>query len=80
MPRDKYLHMIGGAVIMAACLLAGLSQLNAMMLVSLAAAIKEALDAIGFGTPEWLDAHATVAGGWWVLFGVEVYRWVEVWT
>ena len=79
MPKDKRLHMIGGALIMAAGLYLSGDTLLSMALVTTVALGKEVWDASGHGTPEVMDAIATVAGGWWVLFGVEVYRWVQVW-
>lgn len=60
-PIDKQAHIIAGAAIAAALLPLGV--IPATMAVLVAAVGKELWDAQGHGTPDHIDALATVAGG-----------------
>ena len=61
MQRDKITHTLAGAAIAAAMLPLGV--IPALMSVIAAAVGKELWDAQGNGTPDRIDALATVAGG-----------------
>ena len=61
MPTDKLLHILVGITI--AAILYPFGILPAMLAVTIAAIGKELRDMRGHGTPEVLDALATVAGG-----------------
>lgn len=58
---DKQAHTLAGAAIAAALLPFGI--IPALLAVLVAAVGKELWDAQGHGTPDHLDALATVAGG-----------------
>lgn len=58
---DKITHALAGAAIAAALLPFGV--IPAMLAVIVAAVGKESWDAQGHGTPDRIDALATVAGG-----------------
>ena len=60
-PLDKITHTRAGAAIAAALLPWGV--IPAMLAVVVAAVGKEVWDAQGHGTPDHIDALATVAGG-----------------
>lgn len=62
MPNDKIIHFLGGAVI---CLAVSLffGGLIGLTVAIVAGIIKEAYDMTGKGTPELMDAIATIAGG-----------------
>ena len=59
---DKYLHFIAGLII-AAFFNITLGMTACIVPVLFAAAIKEAIDQSGSGTPDWRDGVATLAGG-----------------
>lgn len=59
---DKYLHFIAGMLV-AAFFNIALGMEVCIVPVLFAAAIKEAVDQSGNGTPDWRDAVATLAGG-----------------
>lgn len=61
MQLDKITHTLAGAAIAAALLPFGL--IPALLAVVIAAVGKELWDAQGHGTPDRIDALATVAGG-----------------
>jgi hypothetical protein len=61
MPTDKLLHFLAGIAM--AAILYPFGILPAMLAVTIAAIGKELRDMRGHGTPEVLDALATVAGG-----------------
>lgn len=61
MPTDKLLHLLSGIAV--AALVYPFGILWACLAVCAAAVGKELRDARGFGTPEVLDAVATLAGG-----------------
>ena len=61
LPLDKIAHTLAGAAIAAAMLPWGV--IPALLAVVVAAAGKELWDAQGNGTPDRIDALATVAGG-----------------
>jgi hypothetical protein len=61
MPTDKLLHIIVGIAI--AAIIYPFGSLPAMLVVTIAAIGKELRDMRGHGTPEVLDALATVIGG-----------------
>ena len=61
MPADKLLHILVGIAIAAA--VAPFGAVPAFFAVLVAAIGKELYDSTGRGTPELLDAVATVAGG-----------------
>lgn len=61
LPLDKITHALAGAAIAAALLPWGV--VPALLAVIVAAIGKEAWDAQGHGTPDRIDALATVAGG-----------------
>jgi hypothetical protein len=61
MPTDKLLHLLAGIAI--AAILYPFGIFPAMLAVCIAAIGKELRDMRGHGTPEVLDALATVAGG-----------------
>lgn len=61
MQLDKITHTLAGAAIAAALLPWGV--IPAMLAVLVAAVGKELWDAQGHGTPDRIDALATVAGG-----------------
>ena len=61
MQLDKITHTLAGAVIAAALLPWGV--IPAMLAVIVAAVGKELWDAQGHGTPDHIDALATVVGG-----------------
>lgn len=75
MQIDKITHALAGAAIAAALLPWGL--LTALMAVILAAVGKELWDAQGHGTPDHIDALATVAGGatmlGWLLYAAPFF-------
>lgn len=58
---DKIIHTLAGAAIAAALMPWGV--IPAMLAVIVAAVGKEVWDAQGHGTPDRIDALATVAGG-----------------
>jgi len=58
---DKQVHILAGAAIAAALLPFGI--IPALLAVVVAAVGKELWDAQGHGTPDRIDALATVAGG-----------------
>lgn len=58
---DKIAHTLAGAAIAAALLPFGI--IPALLAVLVAAVGKELWDAQGHGTPDYIDALATVAGG-----------------
>lgn len=60
-PIDKIAHTLAGAVIAAALLPLGV--IPALLAVVVAAVGKEVWDAQGHGTPDHIDALATVIGG-----------------
>jgi len=60
-PADKLLHILAGIAIAAA--VAPFGAAPAFCAVLIAAIGKEFYDRAGLGTPELLDAVATVAGG-----------------
>lgn len=60
--RDKVLHFIAGAIIAAPITWAGYP-IHAVIIAGLAAIAKEAWDMLGNGTPDVMDAVATIAGG-----------------
>lgn len=61
MQLDKITHALAGAAIAAALLPLGVTP--ALLAVIVAAVGKELWDAQGHGTPDHIDALATVAGG-----------------
>ncbi len=61
MQLDKITHALAGAAIAAALLPLGV--IPALLAVIVAAVGKELWDAQGHGTPDHIDALATVAGG-----------------
>jgi hypothetical protein len=61
MPTDKLLHLLVGISI--AAILYPFGLIPAMVAVAVAAISKELWDKTGRGTPELLDAVATIAGG-----------------
>ena len=61
MPLDKITHTLAGAAIAAALLPWGV--IPALLAAIVAAVGKEVWDAQGNGTPDRIDALATVAGG-----------------
>ena len=61
MPTDKLLHFLVGIAI--AAILYPFGVLPTMLAVTIAAIGKELRDMRGHGTPEVLDALATLAGG-----------------
>jgi nucleoside permease NupC len=61
MPTDKLLHLLVGIAI--AAILYPFGVLPAVLAVCIAAIGKELQDMRGHGTPEVLDAAATIAGG-----------------
>jgi hypothetical protein len=73
MPTDKLLHILVGIAI--AAILYPFGILPAMLAICIAAIGKELYDRTGRGTPELLDAVATVAGGvallawYWLMLG-----------
>jgi len=60
--RDKALHFIAGAIIAAPFAAVGYPY-HAVAAAVLAAVAKEAWDMLGNGTPDVMDAAATIAGG-----------------
>lgn len=61
MQLDKITHALAGAAIAAALLPLGVTP--ALLAIVIAAVGKELWDAQGHGTPDHIDALATVAGG-----------------
>lgn len=72
---DKITHTIAGAAIAAALMPWGV--IPAMLAVIVAAAGKELWDAQGHGTPDRIDALATVIGGvlmlGWLLYAAPLF-------
>lgn len=72
LPIDKITHTLAGAAIAAALMPFGV--IPAVLAVVIAGAGKEVWDAQGHGTPDSVDALATVAGGaamlGWLLFAL----------
>ncbi len=62
LPQDKANHFVYGAVLFVPVMLA-FGPIWAMAAVTAAAIAKELRDMRGFGTPEFADASATIAGG-----------------
>ena len=62
LPQDKANHFVYGVMMYLVGSLAT-GPVLALALVGVAAALKEIIDAQGFGTPELADFVATVAGG-----------------
>ncbi|MEI6478515.1 MAG: hypothetical protein WCO52_06025 [bacterium] len=61
-PLDKRAHALGGWAI-AATLSPTIGPLYALLAATVAGAAKEGVDSLGYGTPDWYDFIATVAGG-----------------
>lgn len=68
-PQDKANHFVYGAILALAAMALSSPEMAAAAVV-IAAVGKELLDLAGHGTPEVLDAVATVAGGAVVLLPV----------
>lgn len=75
MQIDKQAHTLAGAAIAASLLPFGV--IPALLAVILAAVGKELWDAQGHGTPDHIDAMATVAGGaamlCWLLYAAPFF-------
>ena len=75
MTLDKITHTLAGAAIAAALLPCGV--IPALLAVIVAAVGKELWDAQGHGTPDHIDALATVAGGatmlGWLLYAAPFF-------
>lgn len=74
---DKVKHFVAGAALFVAGEAVGLLLqapygLIGSGLVIVIAAIKEAYDSLGYGTPEWWDFYATLAGGLVVMIIMEM--------
>lgn len=76
MQLDKITHSLAGAAIAAALLPLGV--IPAVLAVVVAGAGKEVWDAQGHGTPDSVDALATVAGGAAMLGWLELVQFLGV--
>ena len=74
--HDKITHTLAGAAIAAALMPFGV--IPAVLAVVVAGAGKEAWDAQGHGTPDSVDALATVAGGAGMLGWLELVQYLGV--